>query len=255
MLSVTANAAFADNYILAITRDHSNDHILVDPGQIEPVLAFIEARQLTLKHILITHWHGDHTGAGKELQKRYPACIVFGPEHSAIPANIRVHDGDELIVSGQRFHVYHTPGHTLEHVVYHCPDWNTLFSGDTLFAAGCGRLFEGDATMMLASLQRLAALNPSTQIYCAHEYTLNNLRFALAVEPDNVVIQQRLAHCQQLRQQGQASVPSFLHDELQSNPFLRSHLPALKQTLRQRAGHSLSDIEAFAVLRQWKDIF
>ena len=244
--------AFEDNYIWALRR--SGQVAIVDPGEAAPVLRFLEASGDRLCAILVTHRHGDHTGGIAELVARYPVP-VFGPALEA--AEVVTHplrDGDHVTLPelDVDFAVLHVPGHTLGHVVYYRP--GVLFCGDTLFGAGCGRVFEGTLEQMHASLARLATLPPDTQIYCAHEYTQSCLRFAQMVEPDNAAITARSADVTRLRAADRPSVPSTLADELATNPFLRWHSPAVIAAAAARLGHlPVSDAETFAAIRIWRD--
>ncbi len=248
--------AFKDNYIWAVVNTNTREVLIVDPGEAEAVLDYCQQQQLTIKAILITHHHGDHTAGVKALIKQHPAP-VFGYRGSSFPLiTHHVQEGDRIELD-QHFPVYEVleiPGHTLDHVAYYAE--NSLFCGDTLFAAGCGRLFEGSAAQMFASLQKIAHLPEETDIYCAHEYTLNNLRFAHLVEPQNPHILKRLQHVSHLREQEKPSLPSQLKEEKETNPFLRCHIPALIEQVEQHAQISLQQpVEIFAALRGWKDLF
>lgn len=261
MLIIEAIKAFSDNYLWLL---HSTDEqqrsqaSVVDPGDAGPVIAALEARQLNLTSILLTHWHPDHIGGVDELLQRYP-CTVYGPRSKHIPQVTQaLKEQDEISVLGQRFVVYEVPGHTLDHIAYYAPDpaEPLLFCGDTLFAGGCGRMFEGQPDMMLHSLQKLAALDPATRVYCAHEYTQANLRFALAADPDNPDLKKRVSEVNGLRAKAQATVPSNLALELRTNPFLRTTEPALIKAASQQLQHQTANAtEVFAALRQWKDNF
>ncbi|HEY9033178.1 MAG TPA: hydroxyacylglutathione hydrolase [Pseudomonadales bacterium] len=252
MSSIHPIAAFNDNYIWAFV--HNDRIIVVDPGDAAPVEQFIRQQQLPLSAILITHWHADHTGGLAQLAG--PGVAVYAPEHPAItPVTHIVKNGEQLDIDGLLFDVIAVPGHTLEHVAYHCPARQLLFCGDTLFAAGCGRLFEGSAQQMLDSLNSLASLPGATRVYCAHEYTLANLQFARAVEPDNTAIWQREAHCRQLRQAGEPSLPSSIAEELASNPFLRVTEPAVINSALSHGAASNRPVDVFYSLREWKNQF
>jgi len=247
--------AFRDNYIWLLER--GGRAAVVDPGEAAPVLQLLAARQLRLDAILLTHHHSDHVGGVADLVRAHPAR-VYGPAHSPFTAiDVRLGDGDAVTVLGVAFAVLAVPGHTLDHIAYWSREEATLFCGDTLFACGCGRLFEGSAAQMASSLARLAALPGSTRVYCAHEYTLSNLRFALAVEPDNAELLRRRDDSVALREQGQATVPSTIALELATNPFLRCSVPAVQAAaLRHQPGafDSPADPTAvFATLRAWKD--
>lgn len=254
MLDVHAIPAFTDNYLWLLSRD--SEAVIVDPGDAAPVLETLAQRQLTLTAILITHWHPDHIAGIGKLLERWPVP-VYGPraEQAKIPQLTRLlDDGDRVDVLGQSFEVMAVPGHTLGHIAYHAG--GQLFCGDTLFSAGCGRLFEGTPAQMHASLQRLAALPASTQVYCTHEYTLSNLAFALAVEPGNPALAARLQQVRALRAQHLPSLPTTLEIEQASNPFLRTDAPEVIAAAQQQSGHAVSDAEQiFATLRRWKDNF
>jgi len=242
--------AFEDNYIWAL-RDHGQV-VVVDPGEATPVLRFLERTGDRLTAILVTHRHGDHIGGIAELVARYPVP-VYGPAREA--AEVVTHplrDGDRVAVLGVDFAVLEVPGHTLGHIVFYRP--GMLFCGDTLFGAGCGRVFEGTLPQMHASLARLAALPPETQAYCAHEYTQSCLRFAKTVEPDNTGIDARITTVAKLRAAGQPSVPSTLADELATNPFLRWSAPSIIAAAAARLGHRpANDAETFGAIRVWRD--
>lgn len=254
-------SAFNDNYIWLIAPDHTAQAriqhargvLIVDPGDAAPVLAELRRHHLTPLGVLITHHHYDHTGGIRPLLKAYD-FPVYGPARCNTPAlSHPVREGDILSLGvGIQLHVLETPGHTHDHVVYH--GGGALFSGDTLFAGGCGRLTEGSAAELYASLQRIARLPDDTRVYCAHEYTLANLRFAMQVEPDNQALRGRLDRTRRQREKGQCTLPSTLREEKLTNPFLRCHLPAVHAAAEAYAGRALDSPEAvFAVIRYWKD--
>lgn len=248
--------AFDDNYIWLLT-GHAPDRVaVVDPGDAAPVLAHCERAGLTPAAILCTHHHGDHIGGVEDLLRRYPVP-VFGPARERIPGLTHpVADGERLALDGLglELEVIAVPGHTSGHVAYYGD--GKLFCGDTLFSAGCGRLFEGSAEQMHASLLRLAALPGDTEVYCAHEYTEANLRFALAVEPDNNDILRYRDEVRARRASGQPTLPSTLDRERHVNPFLRVSVPAVRLAAEKASGQALSsDTEVFAGLRRWKDRF
>lgn len=254
-LSICPIRAFSDNYIWCITRaTNSGDAVVVDPGDAAPVQAYLDENGLTLSAILITHHHWDHTGGVKALIESYPNAQVYGPEHACEQVNNAVSPGQSLSFFGHQFSVVGVPGHTLDHLAYYSKSVNSLFCGDTLFAGGCGRLFEGSPGQMLNSLEELRSLPGETRVYCAHEYTLSNLQFALKVEPDNAKLQQRYTQVQALREQGIPSLPSTIAEEVATNPFLRTAEPRLEQTLCRHQGKpTLNRVDAFAALRTWKD--
>ena len=246
-------AAFNDNYIWAIVRNQQA--LIVDPGDAEPVEAFLQENGFDLAGILITHWHPDHIGGLPRLAEKYRPRIA-GPKHEAIkPLTETVADGDSVSMLGLTFSVIAIPGHTLEHIAFYCPQDGLLFCGDTLFAGGCGRIFEGNAPMMFKSLNTLAVLPGDTRVYCAHEYTLANLRFALEVEPGNLQLQQRLIDCEKLRRENACTLPSTIAIELATNPFLRATEPEVVTSALNQGACSSAAVDIFACLREWKDQF
>jgi hydroxyacylglutathione hydrolase len=249
--------AFSDNYIWALHQ--GGQALVVDPGEASGVLAYLREQGLSLAAILITHHHADHTGGVAELRAATGAA-VYGPVAEPMPEPLtRLDDGKHVDVLGLRFEVKHVPGHTAGHIAYHCADVDgapLLFCGDTLFSGGCGRLFEGTPAQMLDSLDRLAALPPDTRVCCTHEYTLSNLRFARAVEPDNQALAAYAVHCAALRQRNLPTLPSSIGLELTINPFLRSRQPRVAQAVQQHSGQpALDDTAVFAALREWKNVF
>jgi hydroxyacylglutathione hydrolase len=201
---------------------------VIDPAVAEPVLAEAEARGLGITHILNTHWHPDHVG-GNAAIKAATGCIIVGPAREAarIPGLDRaVDEGDVVLLGDARAHVLFVGAHTAGHIAYHLPEKGLLFPGDTLFAMGCGRLFEGSAEDMFAALAKLKALPGDTLVCCAHEYTLSNARFALSVEPHNAALQARFAAVQAARANGEPTVPFRLSDEMATNPFVRAKTAA-----------------------------
>jgi len=249
--------AFDDNYIWAL---HNGQQAwVVDPGDARPVQDWLSSQNLTLEGVLITHHHGDHAG-GVPTLLAHNAVRAYGPARETLPAGVHgLNGGDMLDVLGHRFEAIDVPGHTLGHLAYYCADVGgnpLLFSGDTLFSGGCGRLFEGTAAQMLASLDQLAALPGHTRVCCAHEYTLSNLRFATAVEPTNPDLQRYRQWCEAERAAGRPTLPSQMRQELAINPFLRSREPAVRQAIYQHSPATpAGDTAAFAALRQWKDHF
>jgi hydroxyacylglutathione hydrolase len=256
MFTVRPVPAFKDNYIWLIVNSDSRRTAIVDPGDAAPVLEALADLRLQPVAILTTHHHGDHVGGVAALIGQYP-MPVFGPAGEHIPG--RTHalgEGDTAEIAGLdlTFRVLDIPGHTAGHIAY--VGHGMAFVGDTLFTCGCGRLFEGTAAQMHASLAKLAALPPQTEIYCGHEYTQANLRFAAAVEPENADIQARVAACNALRERGLPTVPAPLELEQRTNPFLRAGVTAVRQAAERFAGAKLrDDAEVFGALRRWKDGF
>jgi hydroxyacylglutathione hydrolase len=254
---ITAIPALYDNYIWAI---HDGGHaVVVDPGEARPVLAFLQAHDLALKAILCTHRHHDHVDGIAELREVYNVP-VYGRRH---PDNPHITDdlqeGDSLDLGAPpikldiAFDIISVPGHLEDHIAYLAP--GLVFCGDIMFGAGCGRNFEGTPAQLQHSLQRLANLPDSTRIYCAHEYTTANLRFAQACEPGNPAITQRIEATRQLRDAHQPSVPLTIGVEKATNPFLRCTQPEIIRTLQQRGLEDTSEIAVFTALRQWKNHF
>jgi hydroxyacylglutathione hydrolase len=246
--------AFDDNYLWLASA--GGRALVVDPGDAAAVVRALEQRSLRLDSILITHHHADHVGGVAELVSRYGAR-VHGPRDDRVgPLDNVLGDGDQLELPwlDVRFSVLEVPGHTRSHIAYYGGD--ALFCGDTLFAGGCGRLFEGTPAQMWHSLSRIASLPLHTRVHCAHEYTQANLRFALAVEPGNHALLARIRSVAALRAAGQPSVPSTLAEELATNPFLRVREPAVIGRAQEHAGRRLATpVEVFEVLRAWKDGF
>ncbi len=256
MLKVSHVRAFEDNYIWLIHSPQDAKRVVaVDPGDAAPVEQEL-ANGLELAGILITHRHADHVGGVATLsrERRIP---VFGPATGKMPVPVQpLQEGDTATFEalGLEFRVLEVPGHTAEHIAY--VGHGALFSGDTLFSAGCGRLFEGTPEQMTRSLAKLASLPEDTQVYCGHEYTVNNLKFALAVEPENEQSVEYLEECRARRTRGEATVPSTMRRERNVNPFLRCDRQSVKQAAEAKVGRRLQNhIEVFAVIRQWKDGF
>lgn len=259
MIEITPIEAFNDNYIWLLADTASGRAAVVDPGDPQPVLDTLRQRQLQLTTVLITHHHMDHIGGLRALADA-ASPTVYGPPGGHIEGLTQtLNDGDQIQLFDWRFSVLAVPGHTLDHIAYFSdspPDQPVLFCGDTLFAGGCGRLFEGSPQQMYQSLSRLSALPDTTRVYCAHEYTLANLAFASAVEPGNRALAARVDAARALREQKQPTVPSTLQLERETNPFLRSHTPAVQQAAAQHSGEPLADDTAvFAAIRRWKDQF
>jgi hydroxyacylglutathione hydrolase len=256
-LNVRPVRALSDNYIWLIESPNRPAAVVaVDPGEAAPVIAELKRRNLRLAGILLTHHHPDHIGGVPELL-RLGDVPVIGPDDERIPhRTCTVHDQErcELSDLGLSFEILQVPGHTVSHVAF----WGhgAVFCGDTLFSAGCGRMFEGTPKQMNASLNRLRELPPETQVFCGHEYTAANLRFALTVEPINTAALEYQESVQRIREQGEPSLPSTLNLEIRVNPFLRCDNPAVRAAAEAHAGKSLEDpAEVFGVLRAWKDQF
>lgn len=246
--------AFSDNYIWVIREGmHA---AVVDPGDAAPVIAYLEREGATLSAIINTHHHGDHVGGNEALVARW-RVPVFGPATESIPAvTRRLHEGDSIEVPGVgvALSVLDIPGHTAGHIAFVGPQM--LFCGDTLFAAGCGRLFEGTPRQMVESLRKLAALPGDTRVYCGHEYTVSNLRYALAVEPGSAPVRERQAHEEAKRARGEPTLPSTIGEERRTNPFLRVDDASIRDAAERHAGRALPDeVAVFAELRAWKNAF
>lgn len=251
MLEVWPIPVLSDNYVWVLGRTGEARVVVVDPGEAPPVEAALRDRGLELVAVLLTHHHADHVaGAATLARDRLP---VYGPALEHIAAvNHPLEDGDLLEIAGLELEVVHVPGHTRGHLAYVGP--GLVACGDTLFAGGCGRLFEGTAAEMWGSLKRLSELPPETRVCCGHEYTVANLRFALRVEPKNQVVARRLQSALALRERDQPTVPSTLAEELLSNPFLRTNEPPVVAAACRRARQEVAPgEETFAVIRRWKD--
>lgn len=257
MVHIEAIPAFSDNYIWLI--QGSGENWVVDPGDAQPVIDRLDALGVELTGVIITHHHFDHTGGLAELTARYSPTIIAPHNPTIEPAHLRVGEGGRVQCAGLNFRVMEVPGHTMDHIAYFSddlPDQPVLLCGDTLFAGGCGRVFEGNPPMMLASLEKLAELPPATRCYCAHEYTMANLAFAQAVEPANQDLQARLHRDQQARDNQQPTVPSTLGDELATNPFLRCANDSVVAAAKERAPRCADDTASvFTVIREWKNNF
>lgn len=259
-MDLVALPAFTDNYIWMLHDGHRA--LVVDPGEAAPVLDALDRLALQLDCILVTHHHADHVGGIGELRPHLRGR-VHGPAAEAIPEPYEaLAEGDRVQCLGLEFRVLEVPGHTAGHIAYvqesrtdAGSDTPLLFCGDTLFSGGCGRLFEGTPAQMHHSLARLAALPSGTRVCCTHEYTLSNLRFALAVEPANLELQAHADACRQLRDAGQPTLPSTIGLERRINPFLRSAAPAVIAAARAQGAANDSEVEVFTSLRRWKDGF
>ena len=250
--------AFSDNYIWLM---HDGHHALVvDPGDAQPVIDHLEREQLQLAAILITHHHADHVGGLRSLLAHAPVP-VFGPANENIDGvDHRLVEGDTVYIAPMNldFDVLDIPAHTAGHIAFVTPSGaaRVLFCGDTLFSAGCGRLFEGSPSQLASSLAKLAALPDDTRVYCTHEYTLSNLRFAQAVEPGNAALTRYRQWCDQQRAQDLPTLPSTMGLEQAINPFLRAHQPSLAVAAQAHNPACGNDpLAVFATLREWKNVF
>ncbi|MBB1485867.1 hydroxyacylglutathione hydrolase [Oceanospirillum sediminis] len=253
MLEIKPIPAFNDNYIWLIREPDSNEAWVVDPGDAAPVQKALEKDGLTLAGILVTHHHYDHTDGIDELKKAW-SVKAWGADNQH--TDIVCAENDTVAVCGYEFRTLAVPGHTLDHVAFYNEETSTLFCGDTLFLGGCGRIFEGTADQMHHSLQKLAVLPDDTQVYCTHEYSLANLKFAQAVEPDNHYVLQAVTRANQLRAENKPTLPTTIADEKCHNPFFRSHQPAVIASATEQKGTLVvAPAEVFAAIRQWKDNF
>ncbi len=235
MLDIVRIPVLNDNYVWLVHEPGSGETTVIDPAVADPVLAEADRRGWRITQIWNTHWHPDHTG-GNEAIKRATGCTITAPtaEAARIPTMDRgVGEGDRVTLGPIEAEVMEVPAHTAGHIAYHLPTEQVAFVGDTLFAMGCGRLFEGTAAQMHDNMARLAALPPETQVYCAHEYTLSNARFAVTVEPDNAALLARVAAVEQARQAGQPTVPTTIALERDTNPFMRAG--SVEEFARRRA--------------------
>ncbi|MCM0611923.1 hydroxyacylglutathione hydrolase [Marinobacter sediminum] len=264
MLTISAIPAFSDNYIWCLSDPESCKALVVDPGQAKPVLDHLKDRNLILDTILITHHHPDHVGGVDELVKAFPDCRITGPAESPFQGSTNaVHPGDEVIWETMTFQVLGVPGHTLDHIAYFSDvevnQRPVLFCGDTLFVSGCGRLFEGTPEQMRQSLQTLRALPDRTAVYCAHEYTLANLKFARSWLPQDEGLQSFEHRCKERREKGEPTVPSILGEEKKLNPFLRWDDPMVVDAARNYCARNGlpadSENAIFAAIRHGKDNF
>ena len=261
IMKVSMIKAFSDNYIWAISSNVSEKMALVDPGDADVCIDFIEQQQLQLSSILITHHHADHVGGINKLvqyckSKQWPLTI-YGPESENIPhCDVALNESHTVKLADLdlEFDIFDLPGHTSGHIAYLSQD--NLFCGDTLFSGGCGRLFEGTPSQMQSSLEKLRALPERTHIYCAHEYTQANLNFALTVEPSNSELVFYYNQVLQLREQGIATIPTSIMLEKKINPFLRCDLPSLQKSASEFSNNEVNDkLQAFTIIRALKDNF
>jgi hydroxyacylglutathione hydrolase len=257
-MEITRLPALFDNYIFMLSDRKRQVAAVVDPAEVHPVLEFLQSRELQLVAILNTHHHRDHIGANLALIEEFPQVCVYGgaEDRGRIPGQqVFLKGGDRVTFAGRGAEVFFVPGHTRAHIAYYFPpladgEGGDLFCGDTLFSGGCGRLFEGTPAQMVDSLTKLRSLPDATRVWCAHEYTLKNLQFALAIDPDNTDLHNRYQWVRQLRQKGEATIPTRLGVEKLTNPFLRWDSPTLQSAMK-----TSDPIETFARLRQQKEQF
>ncbi len=258
MFNVTPIAIYEDNYVWLI--QHQGKVCVVDPGHAEPVIEHLQKNGLTLDYILVTHKHWDHITGIAPLKQHYPLCQVYGTGHEEVPClEHALLGGENLELMGLNWQVVHTPGHTLGQIAFYVLDESGqghLFSADNIFACGCGRMFEGSAEQFQASLASLVSFPASTLIYGTHEYTLANINFALHIEPNNTFTLHRQDLCTQLRDEGKATLPTTIGDELKSNPFLRWGQPDVIRAAEHHKGAPLhGPAQVFGEIRLMKDKF
>jgi hydroxyacylglutathione hydrolase len=246
--------ALKDNYIWTLV-NAKNKAIIVDPGESSPILHFLHNKNLTLLAIFITHHHWDHTNGVADILQQFHVPVYGPANETVLHLTHPLREHDKVSLEGfPAFNILDIPGHTAGHIAYYSSD--NLFCGDTLFAVGCGRLFEGTPEQMFASLQKMAALPDETKVYCAHEYTLNNLRFASLVEPDNADISERIQHTVELQSKNNCSLPSTIKEEKKTNPFLRCGVKEVIASVENHWGKKFDrTVDVFAALRKWKDKF
>lgn len=258
-MAIVAVPQLRDNYAYLVIDDASKQCGVVDCSEADKVLAEIARRGLKLVAVLPTHWHPDHVGGNEDLVRAVPGLKVYGAraEGGRIPAlTDGVDDGDEITVGPLRARVIGIPAHTSGHIAYYFPALKAVFTGDTLFIAGCGRVFEGKAETMVTSLRKLAALPDDTQVFCGHEYTEKNLQFALTLEPNNPALKAKYEWTKKVRAEGKFTIPSSIGDEKLFNPFLRTDSPELRANLKKIAPHLGDDpVAIFAKARELKDRF
>jgi len=254
MIEIEQFACLSDNYGYLIHDRETGHTAAIDTPEVEPILAALKNRNWQLTHILNTHHHYDHAGGNLELKDK-TGCTIYGPkwESAKIPGiDIAVDQDDSFIFGKDRVQVLNVGGHTLGHIAYYIPECHVAFVGDALFALGCGRMFEGTAEQMWGSLSKLAALPPQTEIFCAHEYTLSNAKFAVTIDPENQALQTRAREIEAARAAGQPTVPTTIALELATNPFLRAHDQKIRAQLSMQ---DASDVNVFAEIRARKDNF
>jgi len=257
MFNVTPIPAFSDNYIWVLSAEGSNSVAVVDPGDASAVETYLEENNLSLEAILITHHHNDHTGGVAELTAKRNIPI-YGPANSPFKGISKPLSNDDTIeLFNQTLAIREIPGHTLDHISYYSAQQTPqLFCGDTLFLAGCGRLFEGSAKQMLDAMQYFSSLPDSTEVYCTHEYSLANLSFAAAVEPSNSDISTSISTCNSLRDKDQPTLPTSIAEEKKINPFMRTSTSSVIDAASNFSAKKLiSEVEVFAAIREWKNQF
>ena len=254
MLSVEPIKAFEDNYIWLVTTNEGS--IVVDPGESSKIIKLIDENKINLKGIFVTHHHYDHTDGLKDLSRKLNIDI-YGPSNNINEINKRVKNSDHISILGIDFEIIEVPGHTLDHIAFYSFNDGEpiLFCGDTLFAGGCGRIFEGTYEQMFESLNKLSSLPKSTKIYCGHEYTLSNLKFAIEVDSNNKDLIKEYEQIKRLRNIDCPSLPSTLDRELKVNPFLRYDNYSIKNKIKKEFGISGNGLDIFTALRKWKDSF
>lgn len=250
--SVFTIPVLQDNYIFILKASNSSKLCVVDPALAQPVIDFLESKKWTLNTILNTHHHQDHIGGNAKLKKHYQASIL-APINEAIVADQKLNQHSIVQFAGETVQIIEAPGHTLGHILYYFTESKVLFAGDCLFSLGCGRLFEGSPQQMINSLNKICQLPKDTQIFCAHEYSLDNARFALSIDPNNIALQNKAMQIQTLRKTNTPSIPFSLKEEQACNPFLRAHTTEIKKGLNLDS--STPDWQSFAKLRQLKDHF
>lgn len=254
-LELVTIPCLSDNYCFLMHCAETGDTAVIDVPESAPVAAALESRGWTLTHVLLTHHHADHIDGLEELKADYPDAVVIGAAadaHRLPPLDLKVKEGDTVTVGIEWVRVLEVPGHTVGHIAFHFPESEAVFTGDSLMALGCGRLFEGTPEQMQASLAKLAALDPGTLVCSGHEYTLSNARFALTIEPGNAALQQRARDTEAARAAGDFTVPSRLQLELDTNPFLRWSSPEVQAAVGLPGG---DPVAVFAAVRQAKDNF
>lgn len=255
MIKIHPISAFNDNYIWTLVHNKIKEAIVVDPGDAEPVLKFLHENNLVLKAILLTHKHADHVGGVAKLCEMYKNVFVYGSKKENIPHTTNFVSSENIIAIENfplEFSVIEIPGHTLGHIAFYAKPY--LFCGDTLFSVGCGKIFEGTALQMFTSLKKLFALPDETEIYCGHEYTINNLKFALTVEPDNMNMQNHLEKSKKLRVENKPTLPSTILLEKKINPFLRCDLKNVATAVENYAQKKLPTAAlVFEMMRNWKN--